>query len=312
MKRITAPSLKKKKEKGERIAFLTAYDYPTAKLIDDSDIDGILVGDSCAMAVLGRPNTLSMTMDEMLHHVKPVAAAAERVLVVADMPFLSYHITPEEAVRNAGRLVAEGGAGAVKLEGPPERVGDAIEAILNACIPVMGHLGLTPQSIHQLGGFKVQGRGPEGAQRIKDAAKELEELGCFSIVLECVPPTLAAEITESLSIPTIGIGAGAQCDGQILVMHDILGWGETRFAKTFVDVRSMMKRAFDEYARDVKSGAYPAKEHQYNDENHSQQRRDAGVVPRAAWRGQVNWPRADHGGLSRRPPQLDEGSRGTG
>lgn len=260
---ITVPILRARKEAGEKIAVLTAYDFPSAQVLDSCNIDVILVGDSCAMVVMGRENTLSMTMDEMVYHVKMVSAATKHALVVADMPFLSYHVSPEKAVENAGRLIAEGGAHAVKLEGPPVIFADTITAILNASIPVMGHLGLTPQSIHQLGGFKVQGKDPEGRKRLKAAAKGLEELGCFSMVLECIPADLGEEISKDLSIPTIGIGAGPGCDGQVLVMHDVLGWGKARFAKTYADVRSTMKKAFEDYIREVKTGVYPAEEHQY-------------------------------------------------
>ena len=232
---VTAADLRRKKSTGEKIAFLTAYDYPTAALVDAAGMDAILVGDSVGMAVMGRENTLSVTMDVMVHHTAMVARAVKRALVVADMPFLSYHTGPEDAVRHAGRLVGEAGAHAVKLEGPVDQFGDCIRAILRAGIPVMGHVGLTPQSILHFGGFKVQGRDEADARRIKAAALALEEAGCFAVVLECVPAALAADITAVLSIPTIGIGAGAACDGQVLVMHDILGWGKTRFAKTFGD-----------------------------------------------------------------------------
>lgn len=263
MSRVTAPSLRKRKAEGEKLAMLTAYDYPSAKIVDACGVDLILVGDSCAMVIMGRPDTLSVTVDEMLHHTKLVTAAAENALVVGDMPFGSYNITPEDAARNAARFIAEGGAQAVKLEGSMERSGDSIRAILRLDIPVMGHLGLTPQSVHKLGGFRVQGKEEEGARQLVEAAKALEDAGCFALVLECIPAPLGAEISKSLSIPTIGIGAGSGCDGQVLVMHDILGWGETRFAKTYVDVKALMEKAFTAYVNDVKSGAYPAEEHQY-------------------------------------------------
>lgn len=263
MGRITAPSLRERKQAGDPIAVLTAYDYPSAEIVDACGIDVILVGDSCATAVMGHADTLRITVDEMLHHVKMVSAATENALVVADMPFLSYQISPEEAVRNAGRFIAEGGAQAVKLEGSAEVFGEAIRGILNAGIPVMGHLGLTPQSILRFGGFKVQGRGAEAAKAIKAAAKGLEDAGCFAIVLECIPADLAAEITAEITVPTIGIGAGAKCDGQVLVYHDILGWGFTRFAKTFVDVRASIEDAVKGYVAEVKSGTFPAKEHEY-------------------------------------------------
>ena len=263
MNKVTAPSFRERKQDGDRIAMLTAYDYPTAKLLDECEVDAILVGDSCAMAVMGRKDTLNLTMDEILHHVRMVAAATENALVVADMPFMSYQISTEEAVRNAGRLIAEGGAGAVKLEGPASIFGDAIAAIIDIGIPVMGHLGLTPQSVNQLGGYKVQGKKPEHAERILDDAKGLDEIGCFGVVLECVPASLAKEVTASLDCPTIGIGAGQGCDGQILVMHDILGWGFTKFTKTYVDVKGAMEKAFTDYVQDVKAGVFPAAEHAY-------------------------------------------------
>lgn len=263
MGKMTAPVFRRRKRDGERLAVLTAYDYPSAQAMDACGVDAILVGDSCAMVVMGRENTLSMTMDEMVHHVKMVSAATEHALVIADMPFMSYQVSVEEAVRNAGRLVAEAGAEAVKLEGPPSSFGGAITGILNAGIPVMGHLGLTPQSVNQLGGYKVQGRHEKCRENILDAAKGLDRLGCFGVVLECVPADLAAEVSESVSCPTIGIGAGVNCDGQVLVMHDILGWGFTRFTKTYVDVKGMMEKAFTDYVADVKAGAFPKEEHSF-------------------------------------------------
>lgn len=263
MTKITAPCLRERKQDGDRIAVLTAYDYPSAKILDACDIDAILVGDSCAMAVMGREDTLSMTMDEMLYHVRMVTSAVEHALVIADMPFMSYQISPEEAVRNAGRLIAEGGAQAVKLEGPPSVFGDAIRRMLDAGIPVMGHLGLTPQSIHKFGGFKVQGKKPEQRRIILEAAQGLDDLGCSAVFLECIPAELAAEVTDSIECPTIGIGAGHHCDGQVLVMHDILGWGFTRFSKTYVDVKAAMEKAFKDYIHEVKTGAFPAEEHAY-------------------------------------------------
>ncbi len=263
MNKITVPAFRGAKEKGEKLAVLTAYDFPSAQAMDACDVDAILIGDSCAMTVMGRRNTLSMTMEEMLHHVRMVSAAAERALVIADMPFMSYQVSAEQAVRNAGRLVAEGGAEAVKLEGPPAVFGETITAIRNASIPVMGHLGLTPQSIHALGGYKVQGRDPAGRKKILEAATGLDDLGCFAIVLECVPADLAAEVSAAVSCPTIGIGAGNGCDGQVLVMHDILGWGFTSFTKTYADVKGAMADAFRDYVADVKSGAFPTEEHAF-------------------------------------------------
>ncbi len=226
-------------------------------------MDIVLVGDSVGMAVMGRKNTLSVTMDDMVHHTRMVSDAVQNAMVVADMPFLSYQVSPEEALRNAGRLVVEGGAQAVKLEGPADKFGDAIEAILRAGIPVMGHIGLTPQSIHQIGGYKVQGRTEEARQRLKEEAHGLERAGCFAMVLECMPSTLAAEITESVSVPTIGIGAGPACDGQVLVFHDALGWGKTKFAKTFADVRGVVTQGCAAYVEQVRAGAFPSEEQQF-------------------------------------------------
>lgn len=263
MTRVTTLSFGERKQRGEKITVLTAYDYPTAELLDAAGVDALLVGDSVAMAVMGLENTLAVTVDDILHHTRMVARAAKRAMVIADMPFLSYQVTPEEAVRNAGRLIAEGGAHAVKLEGPVSRIGAALDRILAAGIPVMGHLGLTPQSVHQFGGFKVQGKAPEAGARLLEDARALEAAGCYAIVLECIPAPLAAEITAALRIPTIGIGAGAACDGQVLVLHDILGWGKARFAHTFADVRGQIGQAASAYVESVKSGAYPAPEHTY-------------------------------------------------
>jgi len=260
---VTTLTLQKRKRDGEKIAMITAYDYPTACLIDDSEMDAILVGDSVGMAVMGLDNTLSVSMEVMLHHTKMVTRGAKRPLVVADMPFLSYQVNAEEALRNAGRLVAEGGAQAVKVEGPVEKFGQAIHMILRAGIPVMGHIGLTPQSVHQLGGYRVQGRTEADRERLMKEAKELEEAGCFAVVLECMPPDLAKEITDYISIPTIGIGAGAECDGQVLVLHDMLGWGQTKFTKTFGNVRGEMHGALNAYAAEVKGTTFPAVEHTY-------------------------------------------------
>ena len=264
MAHVTSVTFRNKKQAGERLAVLTAYDYPTARLLDECGIDAILVGDSCGMAVMGRPNTLSVTMDEMVHHTRMVSAAADRALVIADMPFLSYQTSPARAVENAGRLVAEGGAQAVKLEGPAQSWGPAIEAILAAGIPVMGHLGLTPQSIHRLGGYKVQGRDDADRAFMEREARALEAAGVFSIVLEVVPDSLAAAITEALSVPTIGIGAGPHCDGQVLVLHDMLGFGiATKHAKVYTDLRAQMSEAVTGYIGEVRSGAFPAQEHTF-------------------------------------------------
>ncbi len=260
---VNATSFRELKLKGEKITVLTAYDYPTAVVMDEAGVDAVLVGDSVGNAVMGLDNTLGVTMDVMLHHVRMVRRGLKRAMLIADMPYLSYQISVEEAVRNAGRLVSEGGAQAVKLEGPASLFGDVISGLLKASIPVMGHIGLTPQSVNTIGGYKVQGRSEEKARRLRSEALELQSAGCFAIVLECIPAEVANEITLSLSIPTIGIGAGPHCSGQVLVNHDLLGWGSTKFTKTYVDVRGAMNAAFATYVQEVKSGVFPDTEHCY-------------------------------------------------
>jgi len=260
---VTVTSLRQKKERGQPITMLTAYDYPTALAEDLAGVDVILVGDSLGMVVLGYPNTLPVTMDDMLHHCRAVARAARYALLIGDMPFLSYQVSVEEAVRNAGRFLQEGGMDAVKLEGGRERL-EAVRAIVAAGIPVMGHLGLTPQSVHQLGGFRPQGRTASAAKRLLEDALWLEEAGCFSLVLESLPARLAQFISKRLSIPTIGIGAGVGCDGQVLVTHDMLGLFERftpRFVKKYADLHAEMQRAFRAYIDDVQSRSFPAEEH---------------------------------------------------
>ncbi len=262
-KKVTVLTLRQKKERGQPITMLTAYDYPTALLLDRVGIDAILVGDSLGMVVLGYENTLPVTMDEMIHHCKAVARGARTALLIGDMPFLSYQVSVTEAVRNAGRFLQEGGMDAVKLEGGRERL-DAIRAIVQAGIPVMGHLGLTPQSVHQLGGFRPQARTARAAQRLIEDALMLEEAGCFAIVLESVPARLATLISQRLSIPTIGIGAGAGCDGQVLVTHDLLGLFERftpRFVKRYAQLHAEIERAFRAYIEDVEARRFPAEEH---------------------------------------------------
>ena len=262
-KKVTTTLFRQKKERGESITMLTAYDYPTALAEDQTGIDSILVGDSLGMVVLGYPNTLSVTMDDMLHHCKAVARGAKFALLIGDMPFMSYQASTEEAVRNAGRFLQEAGMDAVKLEGGRERL-EAVRAIVSAGIPVMGHLGLTPQSVNQLGGFKPQGKTASSAKRLIEDALLLEEAGCFSIVLESVPAKLAELISNKLSIPTIGIGAGVGCDGQVLVAHDILGLFDRftpRFVKKYADFHGEMQRAFSEYMADVQSRSFPGAEH---------------------------------------------------
>ena len=264
MARVRTTTLLKRKQNGEKIAMLTAYDYPTAKLVDEAGMDVILIGDSCADNVMGLPDTLGITMDEMLHHVRMVSRATQHALVVADMPFLSYQVTVEEAVRNAGRFVAEGGAHAVKLEGPADKFGDAISAILKTGIPVMGHVGFTPQSVNRIGGYKVQGREEGAAQRLKEEALGLEKIGCFAVVLELVTADLATEISKALTIPTIGIGSGAGCDGQVLIVHDMIGLNAPkRHFKVFGDVKSVMQKAFQDYIQEVREGAFPTEEHEH-------------------------------------------------
>ena len=249
----------------ERIAMMTAYDAPTAALLDAAGVDVLLVGDSVEMAIYGEPNTLTATMDSMIRHTRAVARATKRAVVVGDMPFLSYQAEPARAVENAGRFLAEGGAAAVKLEGG-RRILPAVEAILAADIPVMGHVGLTPQSYRKFGGFKVQGREAESAQQIRDDAQALAQAGCFAIVLECVPDSLAAEITQSIAIPTIGIGAGAACDGQVLVFHDVVGLTRDlrpKFVRRYADLASVIEGAARAFTQDVKNGAFPSKEESF-------------------------------------------------
>jgi len=263
--KLTTALVRRMKRDGQRIVMVTAYDYPGAAAAEAAGVDCILVGDSLGMVVLGYETTLPVTMDDMVHHTKAVRRGARNTMVVADMPFLSYHISPEEAVRNAGRLLQEGGADAVKLEGGRERINE-IRRIVEAQIPVMGHLGLTPQSVNQLGGFKVQGKDVESARRIVEDALLLEEAGCFALVLEAVPAELAAYITQRLSIPTIGIGAGAGCDGQVLVMHDLLGLQNghvPKFVKQYANLYGQMVEGIRQYAEEVRAGVFPAVEHTY-------------------------------------------------
>jgi 3-methyl-2-oxobutanoate hydroxymethyltransferase len=262
-KKVTTLAFRQKKERGEPISMLTAYDYPTALAMDQAGIDSILVGDSLAMVVLGYENTLPVTMEEMLHHARAVSRGAKSALLIGDMPFLSYQVSVEEAVRNAGRFLKEAGMDAVKLEGGRERV-EAVRAITGAGIPVVGHIGLTPQSVHQLGGFRVQGKTARAARRLVEDATLLEEAGCFSIVLESVPARLAELISSRISIPTIGIGAGAGCDGQVLVTHDLLGLFDRftpKFVRQYADFHGEMQRAFGEYIADVQARSFPGPEH---------------------------------------------------
>lgn len=262
-KKVTTTTFRQKKARGEPITMLTAYDYPTALAEDRAGVDSILVGDSLGMVVLGYENTLPVTMEDMLHHCKAVARGAKFALLIGDMPFMSYQVSTEQAVRNAGRFLQEAGMEAVKLEGGRERI-QAVRAIVDAGIPVMGHLGLTPQSVNQLGGFRPQGRKAASGKRLLEDARLLEQAGCFGIVLESVPARLAKLISEKVSIPTIGIGAGIGCDGQVLVAHDLLGMFDRftpKFVKKYADLHDEMQRAFGDYIEDVRGRAFPAVEH---------------------------------------------------
>ena len=259
--RLTAPGLRALKGR-RKIAALTAYDAPTAALLDAAGVDLLLVGDSIEMVVYGAADTLGAPLETMVRHARAVSGAAKRALVVGDLPYLTYHTTPEEAVRNAARFVVEGGCRAVKLEGGTQRL-PMIRAILAAEIPVMGHLGLTPQSVNALGGFKVQGRRATEARRLLDEARKLVDAGIFALVLECVPAEVAARITEAIPVPTIGIGAGAGCDGQILVFHDLVGLTvpgarTPRFVRRYADLGALVRNAAAEYIADVRSGGFPS------------------------------------------------------
>lgn len=265
MPKLPIPEILERKKRGPKITMLTAYDYPTARIVDQAGIDMILVGDSLGMVCLGYADTVSVTLEEMIHHTAAASRGTERALVVGDLPFLSYQISAEDAVRNSGRMVKEGRADCVKLEGGVTQA-DKVEAVVRAGIPVMGHIGLTPQTATQLGGYKVQGRDPEAAKRLLADAKALEAAGAFSIVLECVPSRLAAKITQAVTIPTIGIGAGPLCDGQVLVFHDFVGLFERftpKFVKQYANLSQEMKKAVTAYKADVESGTFPGKEHEF-------------------------------------------------
>ncbi|QNO13805.1 3-methyl-2-oxobutanoate hydroxymethyltransferase [Alkalicella caledoniensis] len=264
-KKYTVSSFMQSKVKGDKISMLTAYDYSTAKLLDEAGVECLLVGDSLGMVMLGYDSTLKVTVDDMVHHTKAVARGAKRALVIADMPYLSYHISVEETIKNAGRLIQEGDAQGVKLEGG-EEILDKIEALIKAQIPVLGHLGLTPQSVNMMGGYKVQGKSEEQAKQLIADAKLLEKAGVFGIVLECVPKQLADHISKSISIPTIGIGAGNGCDGQVLVIQDMLGMYSDlapKFVKRYKNTGETMKEGVREYIQEVKSGAFPEDKHSF-------------------------------------------------
>jgi 3-methyl-2-oxobutanoate hydroxymethyltransferase len=261
--KVTTHSFLEKKQRGQVITMLTAYDYPTALATDQAGIDSILVGDSLGMVVLGYENTLPVTMEDMLHHCRAVARGARCALLIGDMPFMSYQVSVEQAVRNAGRFLQEAGMDAVKLEGGRERLG-AIQAIVAAGIPVMGHLGLTPQSVQQLGGFRAQGKTAAAAQQLLEDALLLQDAGCFSLVLESIPARLGQMVSRRLEIPTLGIGAGPGCDGQVLVTHDLLGLFDRftpSFVKTYAELQAEIARALAAYRSDVETRAFPGPEH---------------------------------------------------
>jgi 3-methyl-2-oxobutanoate hydroxymethyltransferase len=264
-KSVTVPWVVAAPERGERLVVVTAYDYGQGRIADAAGVDIVLVGDSLAMVVLGHADTLSVTMEEMLHHVKAVRRGVKRALLVADMPYGSFHLGPEQAVANAIRFVKEGGAQAVKIEGARPEV---VAALVAAEVPVMAHLGLTPQSVHRFGGFKVQGRGDQARAALLDSAVAVEEAGAFSLVLECVPADLGGEVSQRLAIPTIGIGAGPACDGQVLVFHDLLGLEERiapRFVRRYAELGHASREALERYADDVRHGRFPGPEESYGD-----------------------------------------------
>ena len=263
--KVSAPSLRLSKQRGERLVCLTAYDYPTARIVDEAGIDVILVGDSLGNVVLGYGNTVPVTLEEILIHLKAVRRAVQRALLVADMPYGSFHTGDDDAVRNALQLVKEGGAEAIKLEGGHKRV-QLVKRLVDEEISVMGHIGLTPQSINQLGAYRVQGKTPRAAQQLIDDAKALEDAGAFAVVLEVVPREIAKMITESISIPTIGIGAGVHCDIQVLVLHDMLGLSfgkQARFVRPYANLREVITDAATRYAEDVRNGTYPSEAESY-------------------------------------------------
>ena len=264
--KVSAPSLRSSKQRGERLVCLTAYDYPTARIVDEAGIDIILVGDSLGNVVLGYGNTVPVTLDEILIHLKAVRRAVQRALLVADMPYGTFHTGDDDAVRNALTLVKEGGAEAIKLEGGHKRV-HLVKRLVDEEISVMGHIGLTPQSINQLGAYRVQGKTAKAARQLLDDAKALEDAGAFAVVLEVVPREIAQMITETLSIPTIGIGAGVHCDIQVLVLHDMLGLSfgkQARFVRPYANLRETMTEAVTKFADDVRNGTYPANQESYS------------------------------------------------
>jgi len=265
LKKMTLAELNHKKRVGEKITMMTAYDYPTAKLVDEAGIDTILVGDSLAMVVLGHSSTVPVTVEEMVHHCKAVMRGAQSAFVIGDMPFLSYQVSVEKAVENAGRFFKEALCDSVKLEGGSE-MADVVRAIVRAGIPVCGHIGLTPQTATMLSGFKVQGKDAQSARQLLQSAHDLEEAGAFMLVLEAIPDLLAARITQELKIPTIGIGAGKDCDGQVLVFHDLVGMFERftpKFVKRYVNLSPMIREALLQYKTEVENGTFPGPEHSF-------------------------------------------------
>ena len=265
-KKVTISDLMSKKEQGQRITMLTAYDYPTAQMVDQAGIETILVGDSLGMVVLGYNSTVPVSMEEMIHHAKAVTRGTKYAFVIGDMPFMSYQTGIQKAIENAGRFMKEGGCDAVKLEGGSE-VAPTVKAIVTAGVPVCGHIGLTPQTATQLSGFKVQGKDAESARTLINSAKDLEEAGAFMLVMECIPDVLAARITREIRIPTIGIGAGRDCDGQVLVYHDTVGLFDRftpKFVKQYIKLGPMVIEALTEYKKEVEAGTFPGKEHTFS------------------------------------------------
>ncbi len=264
-KKVTLAELQGKKEAGEKITMMTAYDYPGAQLVDQAGIDTVLVGDSLGMVVLGYDSTVPVTVDEMIHHCKAVRRGTEGAFIIGDLPFMSYHVSVEQAVENAGRFVKEAGCDAVKLEGGSE-MAPVVEAVVRAGIPVCAHIGLTPQTATMLGGFRVQGKDAESGRTMVRSAKDLEEAGAFMIVMECIPDLLAARITRELRIPTIGIGAGIDCDGQVLVYHDLVGLFERftpKFVKRYTNLAPLIRDALVQYKTEVEQGVFPGPEHTF-------------------------------------------------
>jgi 3-methyl-2-oxobutanoate hydroxymethyltransferase len=265
-RRVTVPVLARFKRQGQPIAMVTAYDATFARLVDEAGVDVVLVGDSLGMVMQGHEHTLEVTLEHMIYHARCVRRAVQRAHLVVDLPFMSYQVSPEQALVSAGRLIKEGGAEAVKLEGARA---ETVRRVVSAGIPVMGHIGLTPQSVHEFGGFRVQGRDEDAAERLRQAALALQEAGAYSLVLEGIPAALARQVSQSLAIPTIGIGAGVGCDGQVLVMQDILGLNDSfrpRFVKRYAELAQVVRGAFAEFARDVRERRFPADEHSFHDE----------------------------------------------